>query len=80
MVSQNGRQLKLLKNRKEIQLYGLRKPLSLPPAPEPGKELFQEVTKGVQLPLPMGWIEYKTKDGHIAYYNEKTGETRWERP
>jgi hypothetical protein len=30
--------------------------------------------------LPPGWAEYTADDGDIYYYNEKTGESSWERP
>ena len=27
-----------------------------------------------------GWNDYRTKDGHIYYYNGKTGQSQWEKP
>ena len=27
-----------------------------------------------------GWCDYRTKDGHIYYYNGKTGQSQWEKP
>ena len=27
-----------------------------------------------------GWNNYRTKDGHIYYYNGKTGQSQWEKP
>ena len=27
-----------------------------------------------------GWKDYRTKDGHIYYYNGKTSQSQWEKP
>lgn len=31
-------------------------------------------------PLPEGWTEHATEDGHVYYYNDLTDQTQWERP
>jgi hypothetical protein len=33
-----------------------------------------------QAPAPTTWRSTSTEDGQIYYYNEKTGETQWEKP
>ncbi|XP_065909989.1 ras GTPase-activating-like protein IQGAP1 [Dysidea avara] len=43
-------------------------------------EAMEEKAQKVGTDQDEGWCDYRTKDGHVYYYNGKTGQSQWEKP
>jgi len=45
----------------------------------PGAPVMVQASSN-SMTLPPGWHEYTSDEGHVYFFNETTGESRWERP
>jgi len=55
-----------------------RQTYTAPPVMQPPS--YNQVTTGTQVPLPFGWREATSPEGHVYYINDNLQITQWQRP